>query len=57
MYTFCLHVYLIQGEDGVYNILNIVKEEFRQTMALSGCPKLSDITKDMVIKIIDIDSN
>ena len=37
-----------QGEEGVYNILNILKEELHQTMALSGCSKLSDITRDMI---------
>jgi isopentenyl diphosphate isomerase/L-lactate dehydrogenase-like FMN-dependent dehydrogenase len=29
------------GEEGVYQVLNLLKEELKLAMALSGCVKLS----------------
>ncbi|CAL4061524.1 unnamed protein product, partial [Meganyctiphanes norvegica] len=39
-----------EGEDGAYNILNILKRELSSAMLLSGCATVKDITKDMVIR-------
>ncbi|KAG0057472.1 Hydroxyacid oxidase 1 [Gryganskiella cystojenkinii] len=36
------------GEDGVTLALNLVQQEFELAMALSGCSKISDITRDHV---------
>ncbi|CAB4008745.1 hydroxyacid oxidase 1 [Paramuricea clavata] len=38
-----------QGEEGVFKVLNIFKEELKITMALSGCASLKDIVKEMVV--------
>lgn len=36
------------GQRGVELAMKILIEEFRRTMALSGCVKVSDITSDFV---------
>jgi (S)-2-hydroxy-acid oxidase len=36
------------GEDGVYNVLEILRREFHSAMMFSGCAKLTDITNDFV---------
>ncbi|XP_063715118.1 2-Hydroxyacid oxidase 1-like [Symsagittifera roscoffensis] len=36
------------GEEGVSRVLEILNEELRLSMALSGCRTLSDVTKDLV---------
>ncbi|KAI8320152.1 hydroxyacid oxidase 1-like protein [Martensiomyces pterosporus] len=36
------------GEDGVVEMLDIINEELRMAMALAGCVKVSDITRDYV---------
>lgn len=36
------------GEDGVYRAMNMLREELIKAMMLTGCSKLSDITKDIV---------
>ncbi|XP_038072860.1 hydroxyacid oxidase 1-like isoform X2 [Patiria miniata] len=38
------------GEAGARTVLEIIRDEFSLAMALSGCPKLSDITPDLVIR-------
>ncbi|XP_072029072.1 2-Hydroxyacid oxidase 1-like isoform X1 [Amphiura filiformis] len=37
------------GENGVSQVLNIIKEEFSLTMALMGCTSLADIEPSMVV--------
>ncbi|XP_071961877.1 2-Hydroxyacid oxidase 2-like [Antedon mediterranea] len=37
------------GEEGVTQVLDILKEEFRRSMCLIGCSRLSDITPSMVV--------
>lgn len=39
----------VNGQKGVENILSLLKKDFEITMALAGCPKLSDIRRDMVV--------
>ncbi|XP_028395423.1 hydroxyacid oxidase 1-like [Dendronephthya gigantea] len=39
-----------QGEEGVYRVLQIFKEELKITMALCGCASLGDIVKEMVVR-------
>ncbi|KAJ2549406.1 hypothetical protein EV175_004463, partial [Coemansia sp. RSA 1933] len=34
------------GEDAVVRMLDLINEEFRLAMALSGCPTVADITRD-----------
>jgi (S)-2-hydroxy-acid oxidase len=36
------------GEEGVYNVVNLLKEEFALAMALSGCVKVEDIKPSLV---------
>ncbi len=36
------------GENGAYEVLEMLRAEFKLTMQLSGCQKLSSITPDMV---------
>ena len=44
------HIFLpLQGEEGVHRVLSMLKEEFRQAMALSGCARVSDITPELVV--------
>ncbi|XP_028390625.1 hydroxyacid oxidase 1-like isoform X2 [Dendronephthya gigantea] len=38
-----------QGEEGVSKVLDIYKEELKETMMLSGCANLSDVVKEMVV--------
>lgn len=38
------------GEDGVTDVLNILRKEFDLAMALSGCTKLSDITRELIVR-------
>lgn len=37
------------GAEGVGSVLNILKDELKLVMQLSGCPKLSDISPNFVI--------
>ncbi|KAK6644579.1 hypothetical protein RUM43_000846 [Polyplax serrata] len=37
------------GENGVWNILEILRKELDNTMCLTGCKTLKDITKEMVV--------
>nr|XP_018486588.1 PREDICTED: peroxisomal (S)-2-hydroxy-acid oxidase GLO3-like isoform X1 [Raphanus sativus] len=37
-----------KGEDGVKKVIEMLKNEFELTMALSGCPTISDITRNHV---------
>ncbi|KAL3282801.1 hypothetical protein HHI36_005966 [Cryptolaemus montrouzieri] len=39
------------GEDGVNNVLNILRNEFDTTLALSGCRGLGDIRREMVVHV------
>jgi isopentenyl diphosphate isomerase/L-lactate dehydrogenase-like FMN-dependent dehydrogenase len=41
----------VQGEQGVKNILNILKKEFQLAMNLSGCVNIEDITKNNLLVI------
>jgi isopentenyl diphosphate isomerase/L-lactate dehydrogenase-like FMN-dependent dehydrogenase len=36
------------GEQGAYEVLEMLRAEFRLTMQLAGCPTLKHITPDMV---------
>lgn len=36
------------GRDGVYSVLELLKKEFDLAMALSGCPSVKDIQRDLV---------
>lgn len=37
------------GEEGVKKVLQILIEEFGQSMALSGCTRIADIKKEMIV--------
>ena len=37
-----------KGEDGVKKVIDMLKNEFELTMALSGCPTIHDITRNHV---------
>lgn len=37
------------GEAGVSNVLRMLRDEFELTMALSGCTRLADITRNHII--------
>ena len=39
-----------KGEDGVNQLLNIFENEMRVAMALTGVTKVSDISKDIIVK-------
>jgi isopentenyl diphosphate isomerase/L-lactate dehydrogenase-like FMN-dependent dehydrogenase len=41
----------VQGEQGVINILNILKKEFQLAMNLSDCRNIEDITKNNLLII------
>ncbi len=36
------------GSDGVYEVLSLLKKEFDLAIALSGCPSVKDIQKDLI---------
>lgn len=36
------------GSEGVYSVLSLLKKEFDLAMALSGCPSVKDIQRDLV---------
>eukprot|EP00903_Cladosiphon_okamuranus_P013719 g12775.t1 len=38
----------VGGQDGVQRMLSIIKDELEAAMALCGCQRLQDITRDMV---------
>ncbi|XP_077997277.1 uncharacterized protein LOC144450511 [Glandiceps talaboti] len=38
------------GQEGARQVLQILKDELSQTMALAGCPKLTDITSSHVLQ-------
>lgn len=38
----------VDGEDGVYRVLEILREEFDAAMALTGCRTVADITSELV---------
>lgn len=38
------------GEKGVKDVLNILKTEFRLAMALVGCNRVTDISKDFIFQ-------
>lgn len=37
------------GEPGVHKVLQMLRDEFELTMALSGCRSLKDITRDHIV--------
>jgi (S)-2-hydroxy-acid oxidase len=37
-----------KGEDGVKKVIDMLKNEFEITMALSGCPTIDDVTRNHV---------
>lgn len=39
------------GQEGVYQVLNILNDELKQAMTLSGCKKISEISKDLIYKL------
>ncbi len=38
----------VDGENGVFRVLSILRDEFDLAMALCGCPKVQDITRALV---------
>jgi 4-hydroxymandelate oxidase len=38
----------VGGETGVKSVLEMLRQEFDLAMALSGCPTLSSITRDLI---------
>jgi len=38
----------VAGQSGVLTVLDMLKSEFDLSMALSGCPTISDITADLI---------
>jgi len=38
-----------EGEAGVRKVLQMLREEFELTMALSGCRSLKEITRDHIV--------
>jgi isopentenyl diphosphate isomerase/L-lactate dehydrogenase-like FMN-dependent dehydrogenase len=38
----------VDGEDGVVGVLEILRDELRNAMALTGCQRVSDITSELV---------
>lgn len=39
----------VDGQDGVEDVLNILKDELKSTMALTGCPNIQAIELNMVV--------
>lgn len=39
----------VNGEEGVRHVLQLLKEEFRLSMALAGCPSLQHITPQLIL--------
>jgi len=40
----------VAGEDGVRRVLNLLRDEFRLSMALAGCPKIGDIRAALIAR-------
>jgi len=40
----------VDGEEGVYRLLSLLKDEFKLAMQLCGCQKVSDIRRDLVVR-------
>lgn len=38
-----------EGEAGIRKVLQLLREEFELTMALSGCRSLKEITRDHIV--------
>jgi isopentenyl diphosphate isomerase/L-lactate dehydrogenase-like FMN-dependent dehydrogenase len=38
------------GEAGATRVLEMLREEFRLSMALNGCPSVADITRELVVR-------
>ncbi len=38
----------VDGQSGVYHVLQLIRAEFELAMALAGCPTLSNITRDLI---------
>jgi 4-hydroxymandelate oxidase len=38
----------VAGEEGVKRVLNLLREELDNAMALCGCPTIADITRDLI---------
>lgn len=43
-----MHGLAAKGEDGVRKGIDMLKNEFELTIALSGCPTIDDITRNNV---------
>lgn len=43
-----------EGEGGVRKVLQMLREEFELTMALSGCRSLKEITRDHIVTEWDL---
>lgn len=39
----------VDGENGVYEVLNILRTEFTRVAGLAGCAKISDINRNSVV--------
>jgi (S)-2-hydroxy-acid oxidase len=39
----------VEGEEGVIDVLRILREELRNAMALSGCRSLEEIASSLVV--------
>ena len=38
----------VAGEEGAFGVLDTMREELDQAMALAGCARVSDVTRDLV---------
>jgi 4-hydroxymandelate oxidase len=43
----------VGGEAGVKSVLEMLRQEFNLAMALSGCPRLASVTRDLVRPLKD----
>lgn len=43
-----------EGEAGIRKVLQMLREEFELTMALSGCTSLKEITRDHIVTEWDV---
>ena len=47
-YHSSIYLCSLKGEDGVYDVLRILGNEFEYAMSFAGCSSLADITSDIV---------
>jgi isopentenyl diphosphate isomerase/L-lactate dehydrogenase-like FMN-dependent dehydrogenase len=47
---------VVQGEDGVYHALELLKKEFEMCMQLMGCTRLAEIQRSMICHALSYQS-